>query len=311
MGWRGPRRRPALSARAERVHDSSLGRPDLRPGCFMMAPFIDVFTGGPCGICFGGVAFLVAWRGVAMRAVGLAVPLLAVATHAQIVPSASCPCAASSQLRPIEAAEHSNYPDINVSIYGIGCGTHDVATSYCDANQVDPTCANVVPTPAHCTANFGWCSDPWCYIDPQNCDLTNALSDYFPSSLRMYSYAACGHHDDYASGQRRAERLRGRVLRVGVRRNSGGWIGAYHPIGHGVRDGQWHGPHCMLMASLIACGWPPSSHADGLPHRMLMASLIACGWPPPSHADGLPHRMQVSGTARPLRCSRIWPTRAA
>ena len=36
-----------------------------------------------------------------------------------------------------------------------------------------------------------------------------------------------------------------------------------------------------------------SLHADGLPHCMLVASLNACWWPPSLHADGLPHCMQV------------------
>ena len=36
------------------------------------------------------------------------------------------------------------------------------------------------------------------------------------------------------------------------------------------------GPHCTLMASLIACRLPSLLHADGLPHCMLMASIIAC-----------------------------------
>ena len=33
---------------------------------------------------------------------------------------------------------------------------------------------------------------------------------------------------------------------------------------------------CMLMASLIACCWPPSLHADGLPHCMPRTQASSC-----------------------------------
>merc|ERR1719163_888114 len=36
-----------------------------------------------------------------------------------------------------------------------------------------------------------WCADPWCYIDPCACDLSDPTnSDYFPAELH-YSYATC------------------------------------------------------------------------------------------------------------------------
>eukprot|EP00746_Dinoflagellata_sp_MGD_P147758 gnl/MRDRNA2_/MRDRNA2_80075_c0_seq1.p1 gnl/MRDRNA2_/MRDRNA2_80075_c0~~gnl/MRDRNA2_/MRDRNA2_80075_c0_seq1.p1 ORF type:complete len:1679 (+),score=385.09 gnl/MRDRNA2_/MRDRNA2_80075_c0_seq1:132-5168(+) len=42
-----------------------------------------------------------------------------------------------------------------------------------------------------------WCTEPWCYIDPCNCDATDATgSDYFPGRL-AYSYATCGAKNEY------------------------------------------------------------------------------------------------------------------
>jgi hypothetical protein len=58
-------------------------------------------------------------------------------------------------------------------------------------------------------------------------------------------------------------------------------------------------PHCMLMASLIACGPLPGEcmliASECLPHCMLMASLIACG-PLPGEcvAQGQPRRLIAS-----------------
>ena len=164
--------------------------------------------------------------------------------------STSCPCANLADLIPISNESAALFPDLNVTAYGIGCGAHDIASAACDLSVVDPTCVGVVPTPAHCTAQHAWCSQNWCYVDKASCALTNEISDYFPGQLRYYSYGACGFHDDYASGQRKAERLRGRVLRVGMRRNSGGWQGAYHPHGHGERDELWSGPAWDLFTHM-------------------------------------------------------------
>lgn len=37
-----------------------------------------------------------------------------------------------------------------------------------------------------------WCKEPWCYVDPENCNLPKAESYYFPGKGLWYSYATCG-----------------------------------------------------------------------------------------------------------------------
>mmetsp|Transcript_53102 Transcript_53102/g.160887 ORF Transcript_53102/g.160887 Transcript_53102/m.160887 type:complete len:343 (-) Transcript_53102:37-1065(-) len=37
-----------------------------------------------------------------------------------------------------------------------------------------------------------WCREPWCFVDPDNCDLEKSQSYYFPGRGLWYSYATCG-----------------------------------------------------------------------------------------------------------------------
>ena len=174
--------------------------------------------------------------------------LLSLPLAVAAVESSLCPCASAHKLTPINSTEA--IPGINVDTYGIGCSKHDELTSACDLSQVDPTCAGVVPTPAHCGEEFAWCSNAWCYVDMANCQLTQETSAYFPTSLRSYSYATCGYSDEYFNGRRSAVAMRGAVLRVGFLRNSGGWQGSYHPVGHYTRDDEWEGPMVDLAHTL-------------------------------------------------------------
>lgn len=95
-------------------------------------------------------------------------------------------------------------------------GKHDYAANYgtlCQA-WAEPGhtgCFNLdksppVPLPAHKTdaadkhvegTQAGWCDDPWCYIDPCNCNADDQFeSDYF--GPLFYSYAVCGSADAYS-----------------------------------------------------------------------------------------------------------------
>jgi hypothetical protein len=57
----------------------------------------------------------------------------------------------------------------------------------------------VPPTEKAISDQAGWCQDKWCYIDPCNCDASDATkSDYFPGSL-FYSYATCGDKNTYTA----------------------------------------------------------------------------------------------------------------
>jgi len=47
----------------------------------------------------------------------------------------------------------------------------------------------------------GWCLQKWCYVDPCNCDASDATkSDYFPGEL-FYSYGTCGDKNTYTAAE--------------------------------------------------------------------------------------------------------------
>ena len=55
----------------------------------------------------------------------------------------------------------------------------------------------VPPTQKPLSEQADWCSAPWCYIDPCNCDAPDATkSDYFPGEV-FYSYATCGEKNTF------------------------------------------------------------------------------------------------------------------
>ena len=99
-----------------------------------------------------------------------------------------------------------------------------------------------------------WCYSAWCYVDPYKCNHDWQLSDYFPSSGRASSYAACGELNSYSSraaGEAALKAMRGRVLRVGRRASTGGWRGAYHANGKSrlspTPETGWYGPLSELF----------------------------------------------------------------
>ena len=60
--------------------------------------------------------------------------------------------------------------------YGVGCGQHDL--------DLDPYCSSD-DAPE-------WCTDQFCWVDPDNCDSLEYLSGYFPASGLYYSFQTCG-----------------------------------------------------------------------------------------------------------------------
>jgi hypothetical protein len=127
---------------------------------------------------------------------------------------------------------------VDESTYGRGaCVAWDSNTPTCGGN----TCASNDKAP--------WCYSAWCYVDPYKCNRDWQLSDFFPSSGRAFSYAACGELNSYSSqaaGEAAVNALRGRVLRVGRRGSTGGWRGAYHADGKSrlspTPETGWYGP---------------------------------------------------------------------
>jgi len=82
---------------------------------------------------------------------------------------AACPCTGNGGV-----SDGSTYP---VSI-GNTCDAWDNMGSYCtDASS----------------ASYGsdWCTDDWCYVDPDNCDEPVYKSSYFPGVTLYFSYKSC------------------------------------------------------------------------------------------------------------------------
>ena len=158
-----------------------------------------------------------------------------------------CQCANSSSAFPsVDSNELAAWDaTLDMSTYGVGCAAHDVGNSRCSATA-PAWCAGIVPIPPDCRREVWhpeWCEKQWCWVDnSQPCRLANEHSLVFASSPRYYSYAACGDLDLYFRTDP-AVRLTGRVLRVGVQSNSGGWQGSYHPSQKAhARTDEWTGP---------------------------------------------------------------------
>ena len=72
--------------------------------------------------------------------------------------------------------------------YGVDvCASHDL--------HMHPYCANSAGTAFPVAP--AWCSNTWCFVDPNNCNMANDASSYFPGSDNRYSYATCGAAHEY------------------------------------------------------------------------------------------------------------------
>lgn len=78
--------------------------------------------------------------------------------------------------------------------YGESCKIHqEVGHSAC----YDLT--TVPPRQKATSQQKDWCEKKWCYVDPCNCDASDATkSDYFPGTL-FYSYGTCGDKNTYTA----------------------------------------------------------------------------------------------------------------
>ncbi len=205
--------------------------------------------------------------------------------------------------------------------YGIGCLAHDAeGAGACqpEASEFDTQLCDdsIAPRPSFCDESRAvpnYCGYSWCYVNPLQCQMANTHSLAFTDSARYYSYATCGYPDFY-SGEAVRDALRGSILRVQFMHNTGGYIGAYHPLpGNDHRDNEWFGPYVDLihsvaskagfvinitempeyawrMAAIVTnssssfeqCGYwlalPPCMQVLNAAPRPLMASLIACRW---------------------------------
>lgn len=98
-----------------------------------------------------------------------------------------CPCLATVGSALDLYKENGNLMyagSIYPSDYGVGCKVHDEnLPPYCtSSNDNDPE----------------WCTESFCYIDKDNCDLPlKYLSGYFPESGLYYSFQTCGNEGTF------------------------------------------------------------------------------------------------------------------
>jgi len=102
----------------------------------------------------------------------------------------SCPCINSNGQTPVNGKLITDKPGFKDHQYPIDYGKQ--CTPHAEPGQ--PGCQGNYPQ--------GWCSNPFCYVDPCNCnDPLIGLSDYFTRTTSgkplYYSYATCGNSDGY------------------------------------------------------------------------------------------------------------------
>ena len=182
-----------------------------------------------------------------------------------VAESAECPCATPLELlsAPLNSTAAAR-AGINASTYGIGCAPHDAERTICQ-RSLPPGCDRLFPKPANCTLGASWCASSWCFIGKQ-CSLLydqpsllhdDAIADAAGpltfGAMRAYSYATCGSENTPSAGPHVAEQLRGKVLRVAFRENSGGWMGSYRSSAvnaDGTVFGGWYGPAASFFAAV-------------------------------------------------------------
>lgn len=144
-----------------------------------------------------------------------------------------CPCLTEEAIIKINRRDADISRDDNKQLlqwkdYGVGCRAHDVnSPRFPECSDKDSPCAknqNVLPATVGCDTS--WCHRSWCYVDPLNCTLAHRRGESFTPTRRYWSYATCGDMDAFTS-QNRWAALDGKVFRMGLNSNSGGWLGAY------------------------------------------------------------------------------------
>lgn len=80
--------------------------------------------------------------------------------------------------------------DSRAGNYGEQCGAH--------AEPDNPDCYTTGDSPKPRRFPEPWCGQKWCYVDPCNCDMSDATkSTYFGTEGLAYSYATCGGSNGY------------------------------------------------------------------------------------------------------------------
>jgi hypothetical protein len=145
----------------------------------------------------------------------------------------NCPCLSLDKLSEGNANELFEFdPTLNITEYGVGCGTHDAYGDTCLLKRHNGT----------------WCDSEWCFVDPRNCELTHKPSVAISSSSRYYSYSACGYIDEYTRDQ---NTLNGHVLQGVLHENYRGYQGTICPGNSGDGDNECYGTVVDLADFLV------------------------------------------------------------
>jgi len=140
--------------------------------------------------------------------------------------SSSCPCVGIDN---ITGATTVVVNDSTRAMYPADTGAHCAAW---DNGREPLSCMEgQVPGGGH-----GWCAQPWCYVDPCNCDLDlrPKASSYLPDGTYQskpiyYSYATCGGKDTWSAEQKhKAQVADDSMCKDEVR------------VGKGGHRNQWH-----------------------------------------------------------------------
>jgi len=165
----------------------------------------------------------------------------------------ACPCLEASEVNLIYRDESdvpnimkdyynyltdlsTNDNNLSLSTHGVGCDNHDDPIGYCTFQK--NKCASIFPKRDACGLN--WCSESWCYVNPNKCNLTNSVSGIYENE-GAYSYATCGSFDHLKS-LLDSQTLVGQTIKSAFTANSAGYKGAYNPSGSFAIDDQWSGP---------------------------------------------------------------------
>jgi len=135
---------------------------------------------------------------------------LCITTMPDGVPRVACPDVAVGDLIGTVPSDHPAYATDNgkcITAVGLTSNYTDYPSTFGTSCKVWPdpghqACYDltlVPPQPKPTSEQADWCLRPWCYVDPCNCDASDATkSDYFPDTL-FYSYGTCGEKNTYTA----------------------------------------------------------------------------------------------------------------
>jgi hypothetical protein len=128
--------------------------------------------------------------------------------------------------------------------YGEICKAHEEPGAASCYNQ-----SQYPPVELSSSLKAPWCDEPWCYVDPCNCDAGDATkSDYFPELL-YYSYATCGSKNMYTAMESGSNMVgNAQCAQAVVNGSSGGSLGGESGMGSSACSEKCPGVAAMMEA---------------------------------------------------------------